>query len=384
MPPTPVSAQFGSCLEVVSDLLGFRPQRPGEHAQPVLVVKGGERPRFVVPTATPAAAAASCLAYNRLRSRRTRAQRAVIGTALRVGAARFWRGDRYSIDTSEGSLFAHLRELLGRDDLCIAVGLGNFDTVWKPTLQIMSRAGHPVAYVKVGWTPFTRSLVETEATTLGAIGGSGDRRVVAPDLLHRSVWRDKVLVTVSPLPLDVRRIADDHDVPSPEVVRDLGATRASAPLAETPWWQRLTSSVLAGADHPSDGPLATAVSSVAEAFGDTVVTTARLHGDWTPWNLARSPSRGLVAWDWEYSSPDGPVGLDELHSAFQVYRLLDGDPARTAFRQSAATAERWLAAVHPLMVAERVQAALRAGCELDDGGAESLREAPAAVEAALR
>jgi len=78
------------------------------------------------------------------------------------------------------------------------------------------------------------------------------------------------------------------------------------------------------------------------------------------------------------------VGLDELHSRFQVIRLLERRPASAAFAASSVGADRHIAAVQPLMVAGRVQAALRAGCSLDEGGAESLRDVPAAVEAALR
>jgi hypothetical protein len=138
----------------------------------------------------------------------------------------------------------------------------------------------------------------------------------------------------------------------------------------------------AGAAHPADAALAAALDAAAARFADQVVPVARWHGDWTPWNLAQSPSRGLVAWDWEYSAPGAPVGLDEVHSAFQVARLLGGHTATGAFDRSAAHADPLLAAVQPLMAAERVQRAMRAGCPLDPGGAELLAAAPTAVHGA--
>ena len=377
-------AQFGGCIDVVVDLLGMRPQPSRSAAHSALVISWDRRPRFVIPTDTAAAAAASCLAYNRLRDRRTRLQRGVLGVALRAGAARVLRGERYEIDTSEGSVMALLFELLGRDDICVAVGLGNFDTVWKPTLQVMSLDGRPVAYVKVGWTPFTRTLVGNEAETLRAVEAAGSTELVAPGFLHHSIWRERTLVVVSPLPGDVRRIADDAQVPSPAVVRGLGVVPTTTAFGSSSWWQRLAASVRKGAGHGSDAALAAAVAMVEDRFGDTEMQTARCHGDWTPWNLATSPTRGLVAWDWEYSEPDAPVGLDELHSRFQVIRLLEGGSAAAAFAASSVGVDRLIAAVQPLMVAGRVQAALRAGCALDEGGAESLRDVPAAVEAALR
>lgn len=370
---------------MVEDLFGLRAASPGDDGPQLAVISGGGRPRFVVPTDTNAAAAAACLAYNRLRDRRTRLQRAAIGAALRLGGSSLLRPDRRRIDTSDDSLFIHLCELLGRDDLCIAVGLGTFDTVWKPTLQIMSRAGVPIAYVKVGWTPFTTSLVTNEADTLEAIAvpSGTPMPLVAPTLSHRSTWRDRTLVVVSPLPRDVRRFNDDDDVPSPAPVVEMGAQRTTQALGATSWWERLAASIDAGADHSGDRHLAEALGRVADRYASTDVELGRWHGDWTPWNLATSPSRGLVACDWEHSAPDAPVGLDELHSAFQVRRLLRGDDAARAFASSAASAPALIAALHPLVVAERIVAALRAGCDLDDAGAESIRCAPRAVEAAL-
>jgi hypothetical protein len=125
--------------------------------------------------------------------------------------------------------------------------------------------------------------------------------------------------------------------------------------------------------------LADAFATAHDAFGRRLVPTARWHGDWTPWNLALSPSRGLVAWDWEYSAPGAPVGLDEVHSDFQIQRLLRGRTAEASFAASGDATDPLLAAVQPLMAAERVQRALRAGCPLDDGGAETLATAPGAV-----
>jgi hypothetical protein len=197
-------------------------------------------------------------------------------------------------------------------------------------------------------------------------------------MVSRSQWRDLTLVAVSPLPPDVRRIGDDATTPSPSPVRALDGDPVSEPLGATTWWKSLAESIAAGADLADDAALAAALDAATERFADHVVPTARWHGDWTPWNLAHSPSRGLVAWDWEYSAPGAPVGLDEVHSAFQVARLLGGHSAADALDRSGSAAEPLLAAVQPLMAAERVQRAVRAGCPLDAGGAELLTAAPAA------
>jgi hypothetical protein len=288
-------------------------------------------------------------------------------------------GEHLAIDDGPDSLLAHLRELLGDDSLCVAVGLGSLDTVWKPTLQVLTHDGRPLAYVKVGWTPFTTELVENEAATLARWDDHRGRGPITPRLLARSRWRDLVLVATSPMPADVRRIADDSRTPSPSPVRALDGAPTTVELADSDFWSHLGSSIADGSDHASDRPLAGAFAAASDSFGHQLVPTARWHGDWTPWNLAQSPTRGLVAWDWEYSAPGAPVGLDEVHSAFQITRLLRDRTAAESFRTSGDAAEPMLAAVQPLMAAERVQRAVRAGCPLDDGGAETLADAPAAV-----
>jgi hypothetical protein len=369
-------------LDVVVDILGLHPPTAGDGSPLLGMVRSGGRPRFLVPLDTWRAAGASCLAYNRLREPRTRLQRGVLGAGLRVGAGRAVAGERFAVDAGPDSLLAHMRNVLGDQRLCLAVGLGSLDTVWKPTLQVLRHDGRPLAYVKVGWTEFPTDLVENEAATLSLWDAHRGRGPVTPRLLSRSEWRGLTLVAVSPLPVDVRRIGDDTTTPSPAPVRALDGDAVPEQLGSTTWWKTLAESVTAGADHPADGHLTAALDAAAVRFADHVVPTARWHGDWTPWNLAQSPSRGLVAWDWEYSAPGAPVGLDEVHSSFQVARLLGGHTAAGSFDRSASDADPLLAAVQPLMAAERVQRAVRAGCPLDPGGAELLAAAPGAVHGA--
>jgi hypothetical protein len=89
------------------------------------------------------------------------------------------------------------------------------------------------------------------------------------------------------------------------------------------WW---TDRADRDADHPDVGPL---LDAVAAHHDGPLRPWARWHGDWVPWNLARS-RRGLVAWDWEYSEPGAPVGLDEVHGAYQEARFQDGRPVPDA------------------------------------------------------
>jgi hypothetical protein len=98
------------------------------------------------------------------------------------------------------------------------------------------------------------------------------------------------------------------------------------------------------------GPL---LDAVAGAHDGPDRAWARWHGDWVPWNLARS-RRGLVAWDWEYSEPGAPVGLDEVHGAYQQARFQHHRPvadAVTAARRTAA--DPWVADAQLVALATR-------------------------------
>ncbi|PWR12748.1 hypothetical protein DKT68_02545, partial [Micromonospora acroterricola] len=69
--------------------------------------------------------------------------------------------------------------------------------------------------------------------------------------------------------------------------------------------------------------------ALARRHGGTAVEFGHWHGDWVPWNLGRHAGR-LVAWDWEHSGPDVPVGFDLAHDAFQRSLVLRGEPAAVA------------------------------------------------------
>jgi hypothetical protein len=74
---------------------------------------------------------------------------------------------------------------------------------------------------------------------------------------------------------------------------------------------------LAGADETEDrSALSEALSGIASRAGDAVLSFGACHGDWSPWNMART-SDGLLVWDWERFSADVPLGFDALHHWLQ-------------------------------------------------------------------
>jgi hypothetical protein len=298
----------------------------------------------------PEAAAATCLTYLGLRDVRTRVQRGAVGWALRARAGRFVAKEELVADAGPGSLLHLLEELLRDDEhepgLAVGIGLGHRDEVWKPTLQVFRPDGTPAAFVKVGLGPVGDHLVATEAATLAAWSRHADPRLVVPDLIAEVTWNGLRIAVVAPLPTDVRRLPPG--VPSAWAVRELDGHASTAPLAAAPWW---TQRRLAALDQPTSdaGAIEALLDRIAERHDAATAPDgaaprwARWHGDWVPWNLARC-HRGLVAWDWEYSEADAPVGLDEVHGAYQQARVVEGQPIAGSLAVARAAARSLVAA----------------------------------------
>jgi hypothetical protein len=172
-------------------------------------------------------------------------------------------------------------------------------------------------------------LVATEAATLATWGTVTDPRLVVPELLAESWWEGLRLAVVAPLPTDARRLPGTQ-VPAAWPVRGLDGDLRTMRVADAPWWQGRRA---ANADHT----VAHRLLEQVEQRHRHDVTLGRWHGDWVPWNLARC-HRGLVAWDWEYAEPGAPVGLDEVHGAYQVARVARRRPIADALLDARAAA----------------------------------------------
>ena len=335
------------------------------------VVAGRSGPRFLVPLDFPHAAPQACLAYLGLRDLRTRVQRGAVGLALKARLARFVTGDVLAASTAPGSLLAFLADVLGHADLAVGVGVGSIDEVWKPTLQVFAPDGTPLAFVKVGLGPVAAKLVSTEADALARWADHPDPRIVVPGLLAATTWNDIPIVVVEPLPADSRRLPPG--TPGAMAVRTLDGPPTSAPLASSPWW---TDRADRWEDDPNVQPI---LATIAERHGDGDHEWARWHGDWVPWNLARC-HLGLVAWDWEYSEPGAPVGLDETHAAYQVAHVVEGrSVAESLARARAAAPSAWVADAHVAMLATRAVDLADLAGSIPSGHADLLTAARAAV-----
>jgi hypothetical protein len=342
------------------------------------IVPSVERARFLVPLGNRRVAAASVLAYNALRSGRTRTVRSVIGALARVGAAQALPFPVLSVIGSPAdSVLGHLADVLGEPSLVAAIGVRPPDPTRKPTLQLFDDRGRPRGYAKIGWNEATRSLVRAESAALRAAPADpgGDYPVI-PAPLHAGEWAGRVIGVTAPLPASVRRLPDPSR-PRLEamlaVARRGGGAGERRSLDGSPFLARLTEaaasaaggsansaaagsaaagSAAAGSAGAGSAGAGSAVAAAGSAGGvsssDGAVIRAAVerlgscvelefgdwHGDWVPWNLGEVTSADgvtrLVAWDWEHRGTNVPVGFDLAHQAFNTALVVGGQPADRA------------------------------------------------------
>ena len=314
---------------LVTEGSGVPPGRKA--AERHLVVPNLSRPRFLVPLASRRAAWSAVASYNRLRAPATRYARALLGAAIRTGIAELVLQDSLTVSVAEHLsrgerqrilLSDYLRSLLGHDELVVAIGLRRPGPLTKPVLQVFSDSGRPLGYVKVGWNDVTRRLVRNEASFLDTHRGQSFGSLRIPTLIHYGRWADLQITITDPLPAFIRRYRPLTRVPPSAVTREIAEAGGivEATFANSTYWRRTRRSI---STMFSERPTRTSeivggfVRRLEDRYGDAQLLFGGWHGDWVPWNLAWHKGT-LVAWDWEHSGLDVPLGFDVVNFLFQV------------------------------------------------------------------
>lgn len=328
-------------------------------AEQYVVVPSIARARFLVPLQAPRAVAAAFGPYLSTISAGSRLQGRAIASAFRTRAGELLLRDRLTvaldarIPREEWRRHLVISEFADRLDAPGLVGVHPVRRLTpnaKPTVRLFDPNGTPRGYAKLGWSPPTARLVRNERESLDALGGEVAGLTV-PRSLAAGVWSDptrslEYLVT-SPLPPRLRawRTLPEDD---PTILTRIAATGRChrAPLAGSDYAESLRSRLgRARAAMPEEADVLGRWLSRLEQ-DPTPVGYGRWHGDWVPWNLARTSLGGAV-WDWEYSAAEVPVGFDLLHWHFQTSLA---DPAGTLDQASADVRSR-LAGLSALGVA---------------------------------
>lgn len=352
--PRPAASDGDGGVDAVSRLMwpppltvemGRRDLRPtaGIVLSEYLVAPNRRAPALLLPLGSPRAAARAVLRPSAGTRGRQQAGRRAAALAFRAGLGPHVMRDRLYICTAPGSpadpssIEMYLRGVFGPDVL-IALAVGPIRANRKPVLQVLTPAGHLVAFVKVGWNALTRSLVSAEAKTLAGLVPTRLGPVQPPHVLHVGTWRDLSLLALAPL-IGTARRGKPGELPM-DAMRGL-ATHAGTEvraLKDSRFWTKLREQITALPDPRTRDALLAIHLTANGRWGKAPVTFGAWHGDWTKWNMAWDGRRVLL-WDWERYETDVPVGLDAYHYALQSRLHGDGtvEPAAARVRRDAAT-----------------------------------------------
>lgn len=287
------------------------------------VIPSPRRPRYLLPVSGRHARGARLRPASSLG--RQALNRLVIGPALRLGAGHVLPGKVRLPDgtAADGGLRRHLAELLGRDDIDIAVALGAPRPNRKPVIQVIGDDGATVAWVKVGLDAHTDALVAHETDALA--GRRPGPPVVVPELLAAGFWRGHPLLALAHLP--VSEASGDLDLTA-DAVRAIAGPVNHEPVTGGAWWKGLRSTADAPDTDP-DGRLDALLDALEPELDGRTWPFGAWHGDVAPWNAAWDGGR-LHLWDWERAEHPVPLGLDLAHNRIQVAMARDGADLRAA------------------------------------------------------
>jgi hypothetical protein len=209
-----------------------------------------------------------------------------------------------------------IADQLGRPGLaaCLPVRRARPDS--KPVMALIDPRGGAL-WAKVGWSPWTRPLVEREYRVLRELSGTLDH-IATPTPVCSGTWRDLSYAVMEPIPHRTTRWSRAPECDS-DILQRLAATGQvqEARLGDSRYLARLRTRL--NQVTRSDPAVAASLWGMYAplARSNTSIRFGRSHGDWVPWNLGTAQGR-LYAWDWENSESDTPLGFDLLHWHFQT------------------------------------------------------------------
>lgn len=287
------------------DALGGPGSGAPSHA---LVRPSASHPELFIPLASRQIAAASLRRHHDGRSHAERVKTMIALAGAHSGMLRFAPGEQVRVGPF--ALVEQLAVELGEPVLHTAITLGPRRRNRKPVVQLIRPDGSCVGFAKVGWSPFTRSLVGNEAKWLERLAGQTPNGVEIPRVLACIDEPDRLAVVTSPLATSPRsglagRLTK-HQVT--ELARSLGTQRMA--FEDLPLLASLRSGRLGQVVN---------VDTLMSRHADASIEIGVWHGDLTPWNTSTVSGKTLI-WDWEFADEGRPVGFDLLHNAFELVR----------------------------------------------------------------
>jgi thymidylate kinase len=249
---------------------------------------------------------------------KARLAKGLVRLGLKTGIARYLLPE-VRLDLDE--LRRVLEEVFRHRDLSLAVSLGTPGPHRKPVLQVLTKEGDVLGYVKVGWNEATKALVRNEVRAVKIL----QDKVLPfdiPRLLYLGELEDKVFCVQGSPPTGGHPAASALTGDYVKALCGLIETGVRRqPLEETAFWLSIANRVEKIENVYWRHMFLKAADTVKEQWKGKEVPLHFAHGDFAPWN-AFQVDRRLYLYDWEYAQEEMPAGYDLFHFAIQTLLLV--------------------------------------------------------------
>ena len=294
---------------------------------------GASRTRMLVPVEPRGAAERTWCRFSAASTVQDTGARLALAAATRLAPRRVLSGRVVVRGGSEDTLARHLGGVLGQQ-VTFSLGIGTPRVNRKPVLQVFDERGRTVAFVKVGDTPTSSVDVRAEAGHLRDLGARDWAVLSLPRVIDVSLWRGLAVLVLSALPTSPWQRGGHRPQPPVAAMHELadsgrtGGGPDGGALHELPWLatQRRTATGLA--DTAARDRLLDCFDLLLDRAASCHWRTGAWHGDWTPWNMARS-GRRVHLWDWERYETGVPLGLDRCHFIVNAHTRRHGTTIST-------------------------------------------------------
>jgi hypothetical protein len=300
------------------------PPRDGRAVERFAVLPSAADPRFLLPLSRTKAASHALREY-RTGRRGDRVLRALLAAGIRSHVAQPLLRARVHVSVTQDvdpavrpglMLREHVREIVAREDVEIAVDLAAARRHGTPTFHIVGHDGTALGVGKIGSDGVSGQLVANEARMLARLGERIPpvREFEFPQLLHAGRWRQLELLIAAPPPSGGRRrVLPRLPLAATDQVASLWGTDRR-PLAVSRYWGTIRSRAHRAASiaGPSGESLPAIAERLEQRHGGTMLAFGSCHGAWAPWNMEVIDGR-LYVRGWERSSDLAPCGIDAVH-----------------------------------------------------------------------
>lgn len=232
------------------------------------------------------------------------------------------------------NVLAHIesawREMLGIDDICFALSLGEPNDYRKVTALIFDKNENPVAFGKIGYTPQAKSLIKNERQILEVINAKDIPSAIIPKMLGYGETDSSFWLMQSPLMnghTSTINLSNDHFNFLCDLARNTMQVRSLGSSALYEYFQRVLKDPSLGIKKEFESErhfieiLRNQVLALTSENLSKQWPFTSAHGDFAPWNM-RLAQKKVALYDWEYSMQLAPIGWDMLYFLFRVDNLI--------------------------------------------------------------